>query len=266
MHRLYLIAVLVTTFFVPATSSFSQTNDPRLIDLTHPFDEQTIYWPTESGFQLQRGPFGISERGYFYSANRFSAAEHGGTHIDAPIHFYKDRQTVDQIPLDKLIGPGVCVDVTGKCAADRDYLVSVEDIETWESAHNQSVQDKIVLLRTGFGQYWPSRERYLGTGESGRAAVARLHFPGLDAAAADWLVTKRSIRAVGIDTASIDHGQSQDFASHVRLFRDNVPAIENLAQLERLPPHGFTLFALPIKISGGTGGPCRVIAMIGELP
>jgi kynurenine formamidase len=234
----------------------------RIVDLTHPFDERTIYWPTEAGFRLERGPAGVTERGYYYSANRFTAAEHGGTHVDAPNHFYKDRQTVDQIPLERLMGPAACVDVSAKCAADRDYQVSVEDFIDWEQRHNDSLADKIVLLRTGFAKHWPDRAAYLGTTATGREGVAQLQFPGLDPVAADWLVSRRTIRAVGIDTASIDYGQSRDFGSHVRLCRDNVPALENVANLAELPATGFTVVALPMKIAGGSGAPCRVVAVV----
>lgn len=234
----------------------------QTVDLTHPFDESTIYWPTEPGFRLENTASGVTERGYYYAANRFATAEHGGTHMDAPIHFFADGQTVEQVPLWRLIGPGVCVDVADRCAANRDYLISVEDFEAWERRQGQSLAEKIVLLRTGFGQHWPDREKYLGTAATGRAAVAELRFPGLDPVAADWLVTRRRIRAVGIDTASIDYGRSEQFATHVRLCRANVPALENVAQLSRLPPHGFTIAALPMKIAGGSGAPCRVVALL----
>jgi len=236
----------------------------RMIDLTHRFDEQTIYWPTEEGFKLLRGPAGVTERGYYYAANRFMCAEHGGTHIDAPIHFWKGGQTVDQVPLRRLIGPAACVDVSQKCAADRDYQVAVEDFTAWEAANKSSLADKIVLIRTGFARHWPDREKYLGTAATGRAAVAKLHFPGLDPAAADWLITRRKIRAVGIDTASIDHGQTRDFPTHQRLFRDNVPALENVALSDDVPADKFTVVALPMKIGGGSGAPCRVVAIPGE--
>ena len=172
---------------------------------------------------------GVTEQGYYYAANRFMCAEHGGTHIDAPIHFFEKGQTVDQVPLERLIGPGACVDVSQKCAADRDYQVTVEDFRSVGRRKQATLEDRIVLIRTGFGRYWPDREKYLGTAEQGKAAVAKLHFPGLDPAAADWLVTRRRIRMVGIDTASIDHGQTQNYPTHQRLFRDNVPALENVA-------------------------------------
>jgi kynurenine formamidase len=234
----------------------------QILDLTHSFDAQTIYWPTEDGFKLIRESAGISEGGYYYAANRFMCAEHGGTHIDAPIHFFAKGKTVDQVPLQQLIGLGACVDVTRKCAADRDYQVAVEDFERWEADNKATLENRIVLIRTGFGRYWPDKEKYLGTKEQGKAGVAKLHFPGLDPSAADWLITRRHIRVIGIDTASIDHGQTHNYPTHQRLFRDEVPALENIADLSNVPADHFTVVALPMKIGGGSGAPCRIVAMI----
>jgi len=256
--RIFLLIFLVTAGFVARSAG------ETVVDLTHAFDAQTIYWPTETGFVLQKGPAGFTERGYFYAANRFAAPEHGGTHIDAPIHFFKAGQTVDQIPLSRLVGDGVCVDVAQQCSADRDYLVTVEDLLAWERDHKTSLVEKIVFVNTGYAKRWPNRAEYLGTAATGRAAVSQLHFPGLDPSAATWLATRRHIKAVGIDTASIDHGPSRDFGSHVNLFRHNVPALENLAALVKLPPVGFRVAALPMKIAGGSGSPCRVVAIIDE--
>lgn len=244
------------------STSAQLRNDESIIDLTHTFDERTIYWPTEGGFELVRGSAGITEQGYYYTANRFQCAEHGGTHLDAPIHFWEGGQTVDQIPLSRLVGPGACVDVSRKCSMDRDYQVAVEDFQAWENASGASLEGRIILIRTGFARHWPDRKKYLGTEKTGREGVADLHFPGLDPVAADWLITKRRIRAVGIDTASIDHGQTRDFPTHVRLFRDGVPALENIADLSQLPMQGFRVMALPMKIGGGSGAPCRVVAIL----
>ncbi len=234
----------------------------RLVDLTHPFGEQTIYWPTSPRFELEVLARGMTPAGYFYAANRFCTAEHGGTHIDAPIHFYEGRNAVDEIALEQLVGPGVVVDVREACAQDRDYQVQVEDFERWEAKHGRLPHGAIVLLHTGFGARWPDAERYLGTAERGPEAVARLHFPGLHPEAARWLLAERTIRAVGIDTASIDHGPSREFRTHVTLFERNVPAFENVAHLDELPPIGFTVIALPMKIAGGTGGPLRIVAIV----
>jgi kynurenine formamidase len=191
----------------------------QLVDLTHPFDEQTIYWPTEEGFVLERGSNGVTAKGYYYAANRFRAAEHGGTHIDAPIHFFDQRHTVDQI-----------------------------------------------LLRTGWSRHWPDREKYLGTSERGAQAVAKLHFPGLAPEAARWLVEHRAPKAVGIDTASIDPGQSTLFESHVTLCEHNVPCFENLTGLDGLQAEGVFVMALPMKIAGGSGGPLRIVAWAEGMP
>jgi kynurenine formamidase len=242
----------------------SRLKTDRLVDLTHSFDHSTIYWPTEVGFNLIRGSAGITEKGYYYSANRFIAAEHGGTHIDAPIHFFQGGNTVDQIPLEKLVGEAVVVDVAKSCAEDADYEVDVGDLRRWEAEHNRQLSDVIVLLKTGYGRHWKNREKYLGTNKAGPAAVTDLHFPGLAPAAARWLVEHRAIKAIGIDTASIDYGQSRKFQSHVTLFKHNVPAFENVANLEVLPTVGATVFALPMKIGGGSGAPLRIIAMLRE--
>lgn len=236
--------------------------DGQLVDLTHAFDRDTIYWPTETGFDLKRGPAGITEKGYFYSANRFAAAEHGGTHIDAPIHFFQDRNTVDQIPLDKLVGDVAVIDVTESCDDNPDYQVGVGDLHRWETNHNRQLVDVIVLLRTGHGRHWKDRERYLGTNKVGPEAVADLHFPGLAPEAARWLVEHRSIKSIGLDTPSIDHGQSKRFQSHVTLCEKNIPMFENVANLEQLPMAGAIVFALPMKIGGGSGAPLRIVAVV----
>jgi len=235
-----------------------------IVDLSHPYDAQTIFWPTESGFVLEKEHDGLTEKGYYYRSNRFSSPEHGGTHIDAPAHFAKDGITVDAIPLDQLVGPAVVVDVSRKCLANRDYRITVDDFRDWEKVHHEIPSRTIVLLRTGFARYWPDRKSYLGTDERGAAAVAGLHFPGLDPAAAAWLVSERKIKAVGLDTASIDYGQSAGFEAHVELMTHDVPAMENLTNLDRLPPTGVTVVALPMKIAGGSGGPLRAIAIIEE--
>lgn len=233
----------------------------EIVDLTYSFDDQTVFWPTGKEFVLEKVFGGITEKGHYYETNTFCMAEHGGTHIDAPIHFYENRHTVDEIPLDRLIGAAVVVDMSAKCQADRDYQVQVNDFLEWEIEHGKVPDNSIVLIRTGFGAYWPDRERYMGTSERGAEAVAKLHFPGLHPDAASWLVRERSTKAVGIDTPSIDFGQSTHFETHVTLFEANVPAFENVANLDQLPERGFTIIALPMKIRGGSGGPLRIIAI-----
>jgi kynurenine formamidase len=233
-----------------------------IIDLAYSFDSTTIYWPTEKGFRFEKGFEGITPAGFFYTANSFAAPEHGGTHIDAPIHFAEGKHTVDAIPVQQLIGPGVLIDVSKKCAAHRDYQVQIEDFVEWERKYGEMPKGCIVLMRTGFGRYWPDRVQYMGTDERGQQAVAKLHFPGLHPETAKWLVNSRSIKAIGLDTPSIDYGQSTRFESHVTLFSANIPAFENVANLDQLPERGFTVIALPMKIKGGSGGPLRAIAIV----
>ena len=238
----------------------------RLIDLTHSFGVDTIVWPTEQNFQLVAQQAGEMPGGYYYASNRLEMAEHGGTHIDAPIHFSKSGQTLDQVSIERLIGTGVRIDVTNQCARDRDYLVTIQDFKQWETEHGRIPNRSIVLLDTGFARYWPSRQQYLGTELRGQEGVQALHFPGLHPEAAAWLVRERQVKAVGIDTASIDYGQSSKFETHVALLTQNVPVFENLGELRELPDRGFDVIALPMKIAGGTGGPLRVIAVLPPLP
>jgi kynurenine formamidase len=234
----------------------------RLIDLTHSFGEATIVWPTEQDFQLVLQQAGETAGGYYYASNRLEMAEHGGTHIDAPIHFSKGGQTLDQVPIERLVGTAVKIDVTAQCAGDRDYLVTIQDIERWEAVHGLIPTRAIVLVDTGYARYWPSRQQYLGTELRGPEGVRALHFPGLHPEAAAWLVRERQVKAVGIDTASIDYGQSTKFETHVTLLSQNVPVFENLSDLRNLPDQGFDVIALPMKIARGTGGPLRIIAVL----
>ena len=262
MKRLHLLVILLA-LIVPVMAQKSLRLPPdRIVDLTYAFDANSVYWPTAEQFKLETDFEGMTDKGYFYSAYRYSAAEHGGTHLDSPVHFAKGHYTVDQLPLERLMGPAIVIDVIRQCARNADYLVSVADFQSWERRNGRIQPGTIILLKTGFGKYYPDRKSYLGTDERGAAAVAKLHFPGLDPAAARWLTENRSIKAIGLDTASIDHGQSTLFESHRILFEHNIPAFENVANLDQLPVKGFSVIALPMKIKGGSGGPLRIIALL----
>lgn len=233
-----------------------------IVDLSYPFDASTVYWPTAESFHLEKDFEGTTDKGYYYSAYKYSAAEHGGTHIDAPVHFAKGQNSVEAIPLEQLIGPAIVVDVTRQVSGNRDYLITAGDFKDWERRNGRIGAGTIVLLRTGFGKFYPDRKRYLGTDQRGDAAVANLHFPGLHPDAARWLTQERKISAIGLDTASIDYGQSTLFESHRILFASNIPALENVANLDKLPVRGFSVIALPMKIKGGSGGPLRIVAVV----
>ena len=234
------------------------------LDLTHAFDAATIYWPTEKGFQFEPGNNGPNPKGYYYAANRFATAEHGGTHLDAPRHFAEGRHTADEIEPERLVGEAAVIDVRAKCAANPVYEVTADDFVAWERQHGRQLVDVIVLLRTGWSKRWGDRAAYLGTDVKGPEAVPLLRFPGLSPEGAKWLVEHRRVKAVGIDTASIDHGPSTLFGSHVALCKADTPIFENLDGLEKLPAEGCFVVALPMKIAGGSGGPLRVLARLPE--
>ncbi len=236
----------------------------RWVDLTHPFNEASVYWPTAQEFKKETVFEGHTEGGWYYTAYNFSAAEHGGTHVDSPIHFAEGKHTTDQIPLDRLIGPAIVIDVSDQASESRDFQIAPRHVINWEEQYSVIPEGSIVLFHTGSAELYGDRVAYMGTGRRGPEAVAELHFPGIHPDAAQ-LLTERSIKAVGIDTPSIDYGQSQDFRSHVILYQRNIPGFENVANLDRLPPTGATVFALPMKIEGGSGGPLRIVAFVPDL-
>ena len=231
------------------------------LDLTYPFDSTTIYWPTAQPFRLQIVSAQRTAAGYYYAANNVAAAEHGGTHLDAPVHFAEGRHATDEVPLAQLIAPAVVIDVTRQADSSVDYRVTPQDLRAWEAAHGQIPPGVIVLIRTGWGSRWPDRARYLGTTNLGPAAVPELHFPGLHPDAARVLVERR-VGAVGIDTPSIDYGQSATFDVHQVLLGANIPGLENVAHLDRVPATGSFVIALPMLIRGGSGGPLRIVALL----
>jgi kynurenine formamidase len=247
-----------------ATPAAPQPTFPSgtLVDLSHDYSDQTVFWPTAEKFTLEKVADGVTPQGYYYAANNFATSEHGGTHLDAPVHFAQGKWTVDQIPLDRLSGSAVVVDVAAAAASQPDYQVTRDDFAKWEQANGSIPTGAIVLLRTGYSSRWPDAAKYLGTAERGPAAVPKLHFPGLHPDAATWLVESRSITAIGLDTASIDFGQSTLYESHRILFERNVPAFENLTNLDQLPATGAFVVALPMKIRGGSGAPLRAIAIV----
>jgi kynurenine formamidase len=234
--------------------------DPaKVIDLTYGFGPETVYWPTGKRFALEvvfKGESG----GHWYEANNLCAAEHGGTHMDSPVHFARGRATTDQVPVTAGIGPLVRVDVTTQAAKDVDYRLGVDDLRAWESAHGRIPRRAIVVMYSGWGARWPDPQRYLGTDVPGD--TANLHFPGFSKEAAEFLVGERDINGIGVDTPSIDHGPSQDFIVHQIINGANKPAFENLAHIDRVPASGATLIALPMKIEGGSGAPLRAIALL----
>jgi kynurenine formamidase len=258
--------IMTIALLLFATSSFlsAETLDlraNRILDLSHAFDEQTIYWPTSpSKFELKPLAFGKTPGGYFYASFVLCTPEHGGTHLDAPLHFAEGHPSIGDVPLDRLMGPAVVIDVSKQAAGDPVYRLSPEDIVAFERAHGRIPQGAIVLLRTDWSRFWPNVKQYLGDDTPGDAS--KLKFPGYGVEAARLLVEERKVAVLGIDTASIDYGPSTDFMAHRIGAAQNVVNLENLTGLSELPPTGATVIALPMKIAKGSGGPVRVIALV----
>jgi kynurenine formamidase len=240
----------------------TQLQNAKWIDLTHDYDSATVYWPTDVNFRHDTVFYGMTEKGYFYSSFKFAAEEHGGTHFDAPIHFHKGGNTIDQVPVSRLHGPAVVIDVKEQCAKNRDYLITTDDVNNWEHQHGRIPDDAIIILNTGFGKFWNDHLKYTGTLKKGPEGVAELHFPGLSPEASTWITTYRKVNAIGLDTPSIDFGQSKDFRTHRILTAASLTMYENLCNLDSLPATGAYIVALPMKIKGGSGSPLRIVAII----
>ena len=264
--RYILPAILLSAslfFNGPAVSTAAFPEPSKLLDMTYPFDENTIYWPTAEPFKLEKLDWGISEGGWWYASNNYRASEHGGTHADAPIHFSEKGKSIDQIPLHDWIGQAVKIDVVSKCLSNRDYLLTVEDIKQWEAKYGKIPTHAWVLMYTGIGtQYYPDKKKVLGTPKTGNEALRELSFPGFSAEAAEFLINERNIKGIGLDTPSIDYGRSKDFKVHRICCAANKLAIENIANLDKLPATGAILYIIPMFIKDGTGAPARVFAVL----
>lgn len=234
----------------------------RWIDLTHEYSSETLYWPTSPLFTLDTVFVGQTDGGWYYEAYSVTTAEHGGTHLDSPIHFAENRMATHELTLDQLTGEAAVIDVSDVALTQRYYQISVQDITDWETANQTTVDDKIVLIHTGSSSLWPNAEAYLGTSLRGQEGVAALNFPGIHPDTAQWLVDNRSIKAIGLDTPSLDYGKTTDFMTHRILFDKNIPGFENLTGLDQLPSLGAYVVALPMKIKDGSGAPLRIIAFV----
>lgn len=258
-------ALICLALLTPASCTVEEKSAApkgRWVDLSHDLAEDSAFWPTAEGFRHEVASYGKTPGGWFYSSYNINLSEHGGTHLDAPIHFAEGKQTADKIPLDRLIGPAAVIDVAAASSANRDYRFTIADVENWERANGRLPDGAILLFRTGFSKYWPDRKAYMGTDERGPDAVAKLHFPGLSGELAQFLVEQRKVAAVGLDTPSLDYGQSKDFIVHRTLLGHDIPGFENVANLEQLPPKGAMVVALPTKIRGGSGAPLRIVAQL----
>ena len=167
--------VLVTAAAVGQTRSAASLSG-TIVDLSYAFDSKTVYWPTAEAFHLEKDFEGVTDKGFYYSAYKYSAAEHGGTHLDAPVHFAKGRLGVDEIPLAQLIGSGIVVDVTRQCETNPDYRVTTEDLISLEKTMENAKRTSFCCAR--LRKIYPDRKKFWARMNVG-AAPLQVHFPGL---------------------------------------------------------------------------------------
>lgn len=245
----------------PASAGGLDLSAYRLVDLSHSYNDETVYWPTSpTHFEKTTLSEGQADGGYFYSAYSVCTPEHGGTHLDAPVHFAEGAYSTDALPLEHLVAPAVVIDVSDSAASDRNYRLTKKDVLAFEAEHGEIEAGTIVLLRSDWSKYWPNTKAYLGDDTPGDAS--KLSFPGYGDQATELLVVERGVVMLGIDSASLDYGASTDFMAHRIAAARNVAGLENLTNLSELPPTGTLLMALPMKIEGGSGGPVRVVALV----
>jgi kynurenine formamidase len=263
----YILSVMIVLVASCANREASMGNNKftngKWTELSYPFSKETLYWPNNpTGFTMDTLFEGITPGGFYYSSFGFCAPEHGGTHLDAPVHFAQGKKAADELSLSQLTGNAVVIDISEKALTNRDYLISETDVSSWEKVHGALPDSIILLFRTGYGKFYPDAKQYFGTDKKGDSAIALLHFPGIDPLLAEWLVKNRKIKAVGIDTPSIDYGQSSDFKTHRILLAENIPAFENVANMDQLPVKNSYVVALPMQIKKGSGAPLHIIAFI----
>ena len=227
----------------------------RWVDLTHDMAEDSPFWPTAEGFKHEVASYGQTPGGWFYSSYNLTLSEHGGTHLDAPIHFAEGKQTADQIPLDRLIGPAAVIDVSAASAA---IPTIASPSPTWRNGSARTAAcptARSCCSTPAFPNIGRTGSAIWARTSAARQAVAKLHFPGLSEELARFLVEQRKVAAVGLDTPSLDYGQSKDFIVHRILLGANIPGFENVADLDLLAAKGAKVVALPAKIRGGSGAP-----------
>jgi kynurenine formamidase len=254
--------VLLLSAAAPAAAQPFDPAAVEVVDLSHGFGPDTVYWPSAppAGFELRELARGRTAGGWFYAANAFATPEHGGTHLDAPIHFAENGQPVERIPASRLVVRAVVIDVAAAAGEATELALSAADVRAFEARHGRIPAGSLVLLRTGWDRFWPDRRAYLGDDTPGDAS--KLRFPSFGASAARVLVEERGVAGLGVDTASIDVGSSRDFPVHRIAAARDVYGLENLTGLGGLPPVGAVVVALPMKIEGGSGAPLRAIALI----
>ena len=249
-RRAALVAVLLQLGCIA-----NRVRPAHVVDLSHTLSPQFPFIPAQGKtFAFRIAPIAtLADNGV--NANKWELTEHNGTHVDAPLHFAANGAAIDQIPIADLFVPAVVIDMRDKVARDRDARLTIDDVLHWERAHGRIQSGAALFVYTG----WDSRAQNAAAFVNMDAAGV-MHFPGIDAATIDFLVTERHIVGLGIDTLSIDPGDDTKYPTHHKLFAAGKWAVECVANLGQLPAKGAMVFLGAVKVAGATGAPARVVA------
>uniref|UniRef100_A0A4D5RQE7 Putative conserved secreted protein n=1 Tax=Ixodes scapularis TaxID=6945 RepID=A0A4D5RQE7_IXOSC len=227
----------------------------RMVDLSHHFNNSTIYWSEDGRFSLNVTLFNDTQEGWFQE-DVIREPTHGGTHLDSPVHFYRGGISVAEIPLERMLGvPVATVDVRDKAARNASYELTAGDLRAWERQHGRLPEGCLLFVNTGWSKLWSNSSAYLGTDADGVR-----HFPAVHPDAARFVAEERRVYGVGIDTASVD--TTEPNLPHRLLFARDVYVIENLRNLDKVPPVGAHAIVSVPKIDGASGSPARVVAIL----
>ena len=239
----------------------------EVIDLTAPLSPSTpiLKLPEPFGNTVSFALHEISrydERGPAWYWNDITTGEHTGTHFDAPVHWVTGRngQDVSQVPLTRLIAPAAVLDLTAQAAADADFLLEVDHIKEWESQHGALPEGGWLLYRTGWDARSHDQDTFLNANETGP------HTPGVSVECARWLAQEAPVIGFGVETVGTDAGAAHSFdppfPCHSSLLGADKYGLTQLQNLALLPPQGAMVVVSPLPITGGSGSPCRALALV----
>ncbi|XP_033763949.1 isatin hydrolase-like [Pecten maximus] len=244
-----------------AMVSIVPVDSRRIVDLSYDLEFNSMTYPFNPRFNLSvqhKGPYGLAP---WLQFGNVEFAVHTGTHVDSPNHFRKGGLQAHEIKIERLMGPGVVINVKDRVVQNIDYQVTDKDLMAWEAENGQIPKGAIVLMNSGWGARYPDFVHVYNS-TTYQDDFSSLHFPGIHENAAQWLVNNRNIHAVGVDTPSGDYGQSETFPVHRLLFTKNILIIENVANMDKLPNSGSYIYLPMIKFKGASGAPARMFAAI----
>ncbi|HEX6999190.1 MAG TPA: cyclase family protein [Gammaproteobacteria bacterium] len=252
LRALPLLAAACAAAAASADDLHAELRAGAVVDLTHALHEGMPFWPGGVPFEMTR----LADYDQGYRLHSFTMGENTGTHVDAPAHFVRGGTPIDALPLADLVLPAVVIDASAEAARDPDYALEAAAVERWEAVHGRIPEGSLVIMRTGWHERFDDPAAYVNADADGV-----MHFPGFGESAARLLI-ERGVTAIGIDTLSIDPGASETFATHRAMLAAGKYQLENLANLDALPPTGATVVVGVLPVAEGTQAQARVLAFL----